>query len=137
MRPGWRMAAIALAAVALPTLASSQERPPAPSALRVVRHVLTTGIVNMEPIDGATVFPASVEALYYFTEVVGASAPTEIVHTWYYRGREVAHIPLVVGSARWRTWSRKRILSHWIGPWEVEAVDQEGKVLSSQTFDVR
>ncbi len=135
----WRtMVGITLVAVALPILALSQEQKPAPerSELRVVRDMVTTGVVNREPIDAAAVFPPSVGVLYYFTEIGGARAPTQIIHNWYYDGRKVAEVALAIEAARWRTWSRKRIRPNWIGSWEVEAVDADGRVLSSQTFDV-
>lgn len=137
MSQWWRMAALTLV-VALPTLVFSQEQKQEPerSGMRVVRDVVTTGVVNREPIDGATVFPPSVGALYYFTEVEGANAPTQIIHIWYYNQRKTAEIPLSVGATHWRTWSRKRILQNWIGPWEVEAVGPDGNVLSSQALDV-
>lgn len=136
----WRtMWAIMLVVLALPILALAQEQRGAPegSTLRVVRNVVTTGVVNREPIDSANVFPPSVGVLYYFTEIEGASSPTEISHVWYFNGRKMAEVPLVVEATHWRTWSRKRILESWIGPWRVDAVDPAGEVLSSQTFDVR
>jgi hypothetical protein len=135
----WRKSgAVTLVALALPTLALTQEQKPqtAPRELRIVRGVVTTGVINREPIDAATAFPPSVGALYYFTEVVGASTPTQINHIWYYDGQKIAEIPLPIASPRWRTWSRKQILQNWIGSWEVEAVDPDGHVLSSQTFDI-
>jgi hypothetical protein len=122
----------------LPAGAFSQEQKQEPQggALRVVRDVVTTGVANREPADSATVFPPSVGALYYFTEIEGASTPTRITHVWYYNEQRIAEVTLDVQEGRWRTWSRKRLLQNWIGPWRVEAVDPDGRVLSSQIFDV-
>jgi hypothetical protein len=120
-----------------PTLqAEEQTRAPGKRPLRVVRHVVTTGVVNREPIDAATVFSPSVGTLYYFTEVQGAAAPTQILHVWYYQDQKLIAIPLPVDAAHWRTWSRKEILGIWTGPWKVEAVTPDGRVLSSQTFAI-
>lgn len=133
-----RMAGITLLVAVVPILAFSQEHKPesAGSEVRVVRDAVTTGIVNRELIDGATVFPPSVDVLYYFTEVESARTPTRIIHQWYFQGDNVAEVPLSVEAAHWRTWSRKQILRNWIGSWKVEAADGSGKVLSSQSFDV-
>lgn len=138
MRPWWARAAVMLVAAMLPSLALSQEPKPQPvrPQLRVIRDVLTTGVVNREPIDAASVFPPSVGTLYYFTEVVGASTPIQITHIWSYNGQRVAEISLLIEADHWRTWSRKQILQGWIGSWEVEAVDPDGHVLSSQRFDI-
>jgi hypothetical protein len=137
MSPWWTRAAVILVVV-LPSLAFPQEQKPQPPRppLRVIRDVVTTGVINRQPIDAATVFPPSVGTLYYFTEVVGATASTPITHIWSYNGKQVAEISLVIEADHWRTWSRKRILHNWIGSWEVEAVDPDGNVLSSQTFDI-
>lgn len=127
----WRnVAVITIVGVALPILALSQERP------QVARDVLTTAVVDREPIDAATVFPPSVGVVFYFTEVQGADTFTEITHVWYYGNDEMARVTLSVDGPRWRTWSSKRILENWTGSWRVEAVDADGNVLSSQTFDV-
>ena len=133
----WSRAAVMLVVV-LPSLALPQEQKPQPPQphLRVIRDVVTTGVINRQPIDAATVFPPSVGTLYYFTEVVGATAATPITHIWSYNGEPVAEISLLIEADHWRTWSRKRILPNWIGSWEVEAVDPDGNVLSSQTFDI-
>lgn len=135
----WRTGAVlTLIAVAMPTLAHPQEQKvePMESPLRVVRDVVTTGVVNREPIDGANVFPPSVGSLYYFTEIETETTPTQITHIWYFQDQKMAEVPLSIEAAHWRTWSQKRMLEAWTGPWKVEAVDATGKVLSSQTFDV-
>jgi hypothetical protein len=135
----WKKAvAITVVGVVLPVLALSQERTPQPDgdSLEVVRDVVTTGIVNREPVDDTSGFPPSMEALYYFTEVRGAGTPTQITHIWYYQDRQMAEVPLSVDGPRWRTWSSKRILENWVGSWRVEAVDADGNVLSSQSFDI-
>ena len=138
MRSVWMATAIALLAVAPLTLALSQEasRQSERRVLRLTRDALTTGIVNREPIDSATVFPPSVGALYYFTELEAASTAARIIHIWYYRDQKVAEFPLAVEALRWRTWSRKQIPENQIGPWKVEVVGPDGTVLSSRTFDV-
>lgn len=135
MRRWWSRVAVMLV-VLLPSVALSQEQKPQPPPLRVIRDVVTTGIINRQPIDAATVFPPSVGTLYYFTEVVGATAAMPITHIWSYNGKRIAEIPLMIEADHWRTWSHKQILPNWIGSWEVEAVDSDGNVLSSQTFDI-
>ncbi len=135
----WKsMVAIMVVGLAFPILALSQEKPPQAKgdSVQVVRDVVTTGVTNREPIDAATVFPPSVGVLFYFTEVEGASTPASIRHVWYYQDRQMAEVSLSIDGPRWRTWSSKRILENWIGGWRVEAVDADGNVLSSQTFDI-
>ena len=139
MRRVMKAIAITVVAVTLPILALAQEKmaQPAGDSLRVVRGVVTTAVVNREPSGDGSVFPPSTGAVYYFTEIDGATGPTQITHIWYYQDQKMAEIPLSLEGPRWRTWSSKRILENWVGSWKVEAVDQSGNVLSFQTFNVQ
>ena len=39
-----------------------------------------------------------------------------------------------VKGARWRVWSSKTLLPEWLGEWKVSVVDDDGKVLHSDSF---
>lgn len=133
------MKAIAIAAVglAIPLVAASEERPYADgNSMWVARDMVTTAIVDREPVNDGAAFSPAMGPVYYFTEVQGAHNHTHITHVWYYEGRQMAQIPLSVAGPRWRTWSSKQILQDWTGSWKVEAVDADGNVLSSQTFEI-
>lgn len=106
------------------------------SGLAIPRDGVATGITHREPMGVAAVFPPSVGQLYYFTEVRGATDPTQITHVWYYKAQKVAEISLSVDAPQWRTWSQKAIPRDWVGPWKVEAVGPGGEVLASETFDI-
>ena len=135
---GWKkVAMITVVGMALPLVAASEERPqPNGHSIQVVRDIVTTQVVDREPINDGAVFSATMGPVYYFTEVKGAYTPTHITHIWYYHGKQMAQVPLSVDSPRWRTWSSKQILENWVGSWTVEAVDADGNVLSSESFDV-
>ena len=136
----WKeIAVITVIGVALPILAASQERLARleDDSLQVIRDVVTTQVVDREPINDGLVFSASMGPVYYFTEVKGAYNPTQITHVWYYEGEQMAKVPLSVEGPRWRTWSSKRMVENWKGSWRVEAVDEHGNLLSSQTFEVQ
>lgn len=128
---------IAVVGFAIPLLAWAGERPQADEdSMWVVRDIVTTEILDREPVNDGAAFSPSMGSVYYFTEVKGAHAPTQITHIWYYEGEQMAQVPLSVDGPRWRTWSSKQILQDWTGSWRVEAVDADGNVLSSQTFEV-
>ncbi len=106
------------------------------AGLSVGRALFARGVVAREPVGVARVFPPDVGEVYFFTHVLGAETPTEILHVWIYDGREVAIVPLAVESPSWRTWSSKRILPEWRGDWTVEVRDLDGTVLYTGTFRV-
>jgi len=60
---------------------------------------------------------------------------TILDHVWFYRGEEMARIPLRVDTPRWRTWSTKRIRPDWTGTWRVDVQDVEGRVITSLEFE--
>ncbi|MFQ5990163.1 MAG: DUF2914 domain-containing protein [Candidatus Methylomirabilales bacterium] len=103
---------------------------------RVVRGVLATEVINREPAETFSPIPAEIGRLYYFTEVIEAGPPMEILHVWSWRDRNVSEIPLQVQGQRFRTWSYKTIPPTWTGEWRVEARTPEGAVLSSRSFQV-
>ncbi|MFQ5988955.1 MAG: DUF2914 domain-containing protein [Candidatus Methylomirabilales bacterium] len=136
----WKKAAvIAVVGVTLPILAASEDRIARleDNSLRIVRDVVTTQVIDREPVNDGLVFSASMGPVYYFTEVKGAHTSTYISHIWYYEGRQMAKVPLNIEGPRWRTWSSKQMLNEWSGSWRVEAVDADGNLLSSQTFEVQ
>ncbi len=71
------------------------------------------------------------------TVVENLAAPTTVTHAWYHEGITMARVELNVGSAHWRTWSRKIILPEQTGAWEVKVLDAAGSVLGSGSFTVR
>ena len=142
MNSRWKkVAVITVIGVALPILATSQDGPARMNmengSLKVVRDLVTTDVIKREPVNDGMVFSATMGPVFYFTEVKGAGTPTYIAHIWYYEGRQMAKISLSIEGPRWRTWSSKRMLEDWRGSWRVEAVDPDGKLLSSQTFEVQ
>lgn len=109
---------------------------PARAELSVARHAFARGIEAKEPAGAATSFPADVGRLYFFTQVVGAEAPAEILHVWLYDGQEVAIFPIEVKGTPWRTWSVRSVAPEQRGDWTVEVREVGGRVLLSATCRV-
>jgi hypothetical protein len=97
---------------------------------------VTRDVIDREPTDSATSFPASVGKLYCFTKIVNAQRPTEVTHVWYFGENERARITLPVNSSSWRTYSSKLIQPQEVGDWYVDVLDPEGDLLVSVPFKV-
>lgn len=102
--------------------------------LKVARGVITTQIVNRQPVDQIQTFSASVGKLYCFTRITGAQGDTTITQVWYHEGKVMARVQLPVRSSDWRTWSSKRIMPGWAGAWKVEVLDAQGNILQTIPF---
>jgi hypothetical protein len=104
------------------------------SGLRVDRAMVALAVESREPVGEASSFPADVERVFLFTHIVGAQEETAVYHVWSHGPTERAKVLLPVRSNSWRTWSSKRILPSWTGPWTVEVQDELGNVLESVSF---
>jgi len=103
-------------------------------ALEVSEAVITTGVTDRRPVDAIQVYPATVEKLFCFTRVTGASEESSVVHVWYMDGEEMTRMVLPVRSENWRTWSAKTIFPGSAGEWRVDVLDKDGEVLESVSF---
>ncbi len=106
-------------------------------ALEVTDAVITTAVVDREPVDSVEVFPRQNGKLYCFTRIVGANEPAMVYHVWYRGDQLMSRVELPVNSPAWRTWSAKRFLEDWLGEWRVEVQDADGNVLQTVDFQVR
>lgn len=113
--------------------AAGQQAP----ALSVEGAVLTTGVRNHMPVDTLSTVPAEVGRAFLWTRITGAEGTTTVTHVWYRGEEEAARVSLPVNSPDWRTYSTKRILSSWTGPWRVEIRDATGQVLQTVNFNVQ
>jgi len=106
-------------------------------ALEVVEVVLTTAIVDREPVDRVEVFPSQGGLLYCFTQITGADEPTVVYHLWYYGEQLMSSIALPVNSSDWRTWSAKSLQEDKPGEWRVVIQDEDGNLLQQIIFELR
>lgn len=136
-----RMAMIAASALllgrGLAAQDSTQAAAPAAAAphVNVVEAVVARSILDRQPQDTGTVFPADVAQLICWTKVEGAGG-SSLHHVWFHGDTQVGDVELQVGGSPWRTWSRKTVPAEWTGPWHVEVKDAAGTVLKKIDFTV-
>jgi len=106
------------------------------SHYEVTNAVVTTTIANRMPeVQTANnTFASTVERLFYFTKIEQATAPTSILHEWYWQGALLATVKLDVDSEAWRTWSSKKIMPHQTGRWTVISKRPDGSTAQTTSF---
>lgn len=109
---------------------------PVLAEVTVVRMSISTDIINREPAGISENFSGRIDKLYCFTEIATDNFPTKIVHIWLYNDNIIAEVPLNINSAKWRTYSSKRILPSWTGKWKVEVYSEDGTLIGSKSFNV-
>ncbi len=105
--------------------------------LTVADSAITTAVLEQNPVDRESSFPADFGKLFCFTRIVGAETDTMITHVWYYQDQEMARIELPIKSSDWRTYSSKRFLPQWAGQWHVVVLDENLKPLESIPFELK
>lgn len=112
---------------------------PAPSPRRpnpdiaVSDSGLGTGVENHRLVGAAEEFREGREVVF-LTRVVGGDPGDVIYHVWLHEDRGVARIPLTIGGAVWRTFSRRPLPPGARGHWTVEARGLDGRLLARQQF---
>ena len=104
------------------------------AALEVVDSAICAGIEDRACVDPSEEFSAGVDKLYCFTRINGAQGDVEITHVWYFGDIERARVSLAVRSSSYRTYSSKRIQIYELGPWHVDVLGPDGKVLKTISF---
>lgn len=110
---------------------------PAKPSPGVARAQLTSGVSAREPVDdlGSPVdLGPRGRNVYYFNEFRNLSGQT-VTHRWEFNDKIMATIPFRIGGDRWRVYSSKRIGPSQGGLWRVSAIDRNGTVLASTTFE--
>jgi hypothetical protein len=128
---------VAQDAVAQEAVAQEAVAQDAVATVSVQDAAICQQVVDRTPMGTGDVFSPDVPELYCFTRIMGAQENTEVTHNWYYKGNLMASVVLPVGSASWRTWSRKRMSPDMLGEWMVEILSKEGVPLESIIFFVQ
>jgi hypothetical protein len=133
MKKGYVWAFLMFVFFCAATVGAQGEKPA--DALKVEAK-LCTGVQDRLPVGEATTFPATVDQVYLWTKIIGASGEITVKHVWVHNGKEMTTVDLPVKTAAYRTWSAKKILPHWTGQWEVRVVGPDGTTLATVPFTV-
>lgn len=120
-------------AVMLVSMASLLAMPLAYAQGDVARTIITTEVVDREPVNDLDIVPTSNETVLFFTELRNMEGQT-VLHRWMLGGESMAEVSFNVGGPRWRVWSSKQMLPEWIGLWTVQVVDATGQVVAEKSF---
>ena len=131
-----RLFFVLLSILVLSVICFAQENPAEDQKLIAEEIKICTAIEDREPVGVDTIFADSLEKLYCFTKIVGATDTTSIYHVWYFGDEEKAKVNLPIKSSSWRTWSSKIIAKDWMGKWHVEITTEEGDLLGKKEFEI-
>jgi hypothetical protein len=105
--------------------------------LTVEEMTFCTAIEERQPAGVDTAFSSTVERVYCFSKITGATDTVTVFHVWYHNDQEMAKVELTIKGKSWRTWSSKRIMQEWQGKWKVDIVTSNGDILMSKEFTIK
>ena len=109
-----------------------------PQAQRIIlmEAVVCEDVRELRPVNPAIVFPIGTGSIACFTRFDVLSGETFIRHRWYRRDELVTEQQLVLKSPQWSTFSRIQLREFDKGPWRIEIVDSDNRVLTILRFSV-
>ncbi len=102
----------------------------------LVKAVMCESIQKFTPINEAVVFSIDLGRVYSFTEFDPVPKQTVVYHKWYHRGRLVSVKQLTINPPRWSSFSSMQLRDADKGPWNVDVVDNNEKIIQTLRFSI-
>jgi hypothetical protein len=112
--------------------AVSQEK----GTLTLDQAVMCEDIKENAPVNKTVIFPLSLGKAICFTSFSVVPENVIMHHNWYNRDKIVARVNLRLKPPRWSTFSSIPLKEKDKGPWRVEVLDSEGRLLRVLRFSV-
>lgn len=100
---------------------------------RIIRAIVTTQIIDREPVDQVLYFANTSGEVYFFTELRHFDGQS-ITHQWIYNDKVVSSVNFDVKGPRWRVYSKLALSRGGLGRWTVLVLNQDKKPLKATVF---
>lgn len=110
-----------------------EKRPP---QLKMIRATMCERIKDYSPVNFAVVFSVTVGKISCFTSFDPVPEKTQIQHKWYFKDTLSTQKRLFLKTPRWSTYSSIQLREADKGPWRVEIVDKNNRILGILRFSV-
>lgn len=102
----------------------------------LVKAVMCESIQKFTPTNEAVAFSIDLGKLYSFTDFDPVPKQTVIYHKWYQKGRLVTVKRLTINPPRWSSFSSMQLRDADKGPWQVDIIDSNDKLIKTLRFSV-
>lgn len=100
------------------------------------KAVMCESIEKFSPVNEAVVFSLELGRVYCFTEFDPVPVQSVIHHKWYRKGSLVTVKQLTLNPPRWSSFSTIQLRELDKGPWQVEIVGENNKLLRTLRFSI-
>jgi hypothetical protein len=108
----------------------------APEPPVLVHAQMCEAIEKFMPANPAVVFSISLGRVYCFTAFDPVYEETVVYHRWYRQDRLISNARLVLNPPKWSSFSSMQLRPADKGPWRVEIVDSQEKLLKTLRFSI-
>ena len=115
---------------------SESPLPIKPPQLTLVQAVMCEGLEELEPVNETVIFSVANGNVFCFTAFDPVPEKTVIYHHWFKRDQPEKEIKLGLKTPKWSSFSKISIRNMDVGPWRVEILDSDGKILKTLRFSV-
>lgn len=106
------------------------------SGLKLDEAVICEAIAGFRPVNPGVAFSVSAGRVICYSRFSGIEGDTSVMHKWYRRDEIVTTKILMLKSPRWATYSSIQLRESDRGPWRVEIVDADHRVIKVLWFSV-
>jgi hypothetical protein len=114
----------------------SEEGAASPEDAILVKAVMCESLQKLVPANEAVVFSIDLGRVYSFTEFDPVPEKTVIFHKWYHKGNLISVKKLTINPPRWSSLSSMQLRDADKGPWHVDVIDQNDKLLKTLRFSI-
>jgi len=107
-----------------------------PEQLELLRAAMCERIEDYSPVNRAVVFSVAVGKISCFSSFDPVPEDTQIEHRWYFKDTLSTKKKLFLKTPRWSTFSSIQLREADKGPWRVEIVDKNNRILGILRFSV-
>jgi len=119
-----------------PGIVLSEEGAVPPDEAILVKAVMCESTQKLVPANESVVFSIDLGRIYSFTEFDPVPSRTVIYHKWYHKGSLVSVKKLTINPPRWSSLTSMQLRDADKGPWHVDVVDNNGKLLKTLRFSI-
>lgn len=136
--PFRKMCSVIILAMLLvtPGIVLSEETDASVDEAILVKAVMCESTEKLVPANEAVVFSIDLGRIYSFTEFDPVPSRTVIYHKWYHKGGLVSVKKLTINPPRWSSLTSMQLRDADKGPWHVDVVDNNGKILKTLRFSI-
>ena len=98
--------------------------------------VMCERIRGSTPVNRTVVFSASLGRAFCYNVFDPVFRETHIFHIWYHRDEVVSRKKLILKPQRWETYTMYKIGKKVKGPWRVELIDAQNRLIDILRFSV-